>query len=278
MSFPPEAFLIGAQKAGTTYLANLLAQHPDVCLAHPKEPDFFTQNRDKGLDWYRQRFAEPNATVLLDASTSYTACPLQAHDPPELIRSSRFSGVPQRIREVSPDARFVYLLRDPVARTYSAYWHEVRAGNEARPFREAIEADGYYLRVSDYRGQLTHYLEYFARESLLLLRFEDLVREPLAVARRTLEFLGVDAGPELRVSVGANRSFTYGPGIAGLNRALSPLGGIAGVVKRSRRVIPSAVFRAAGKMITRKIPEIREEDRRFIQSRLGNDIDLLTDH
>jgi hypothetical protein len=45
MAFPPEAFIIGAQKAGTTSLADLLDQHPGIVVSNPKEPDFFNEIR-----------------------------------------------------------------------------------------------------------------------------------------------------------------------------------------------------------------------------------------
>ena len=73
MAFPPKAFIIGAQKAGTTFLSYLLDQHPHITLAESKEPDFFTRHWEKGLEWYRKRFSGPEENILIDASTSYTA-------------------------------------------------------------------------------------------------------------------------------------------------------------------------------------------------------------
>ena len=56
MSFPPEVYLIGAQKAGTTTLAYLLSQHPDICVAKNKEPHYFTGNSSKDLACYQKQF------------------------------------------------------------------------------------------------------------------------------------------------------------------------------------------------------------------------------
>ena len=96
MPFPPQLYLIGTQKGGTSYLASLIGQHPEICLAEPKEPQFYTSHWDKGLDWYRGRFADPDAPVLLDASTSYTASPLPSIDPPDAFESSKLAGIPAR--------------------------------------------------------------------------------------------------------------------------------------------------------------------------------------
>lgn len=164
--FPPKVFLIGAQKAGTTFLANLLNQHPGIVLASPKEPHYFTQYRHHDIDWYRRCFSdEANSKLLLDASPSYSAAPTatRASDINEWHEDNPYIGAPGRIEEVSPHARFIYLVRDPVARIHSGYWHAVRAGAEPRPFREAIAADSRYRRISDYLAQLNLYLQRFSQ-------------------------------------------------------------------------------------------------------------------
>ena len=68
MSFPPEAFLIGAEKAGTTMLLHLFDQHPGITVSEPRITDYFTSNWDKGLDWYRACFVGPPESVFLDAA------------------------------------------------------------------------------------------------------------------------------------------------------------------------------------------------------------------
>lgn len=56
MAFPPEVYLIGAQKSGTTTLAYLLAQHPDICLSEPKETHFFHNTGQKELIGIKNNF------------------------------------------------------------------------------------------------------------------------------------------------------------------------------------------------------------------------------
>ncbi len=196
MPFPPRAFLIGAQKAGTTYLARLLDQQPGVCLAQPKEPDFFTAFWEEGLDWYRACFPDRDPDrdvgVLLDASTSYSAAPLHLDTPGTQDRSrSRFAGVPERIQQLTPDARFIYVLREPVDRIWSAYWHGVRNEGEERPLAEALEHMPMYLNASDYLGQIRQYQRCFPLDRFLFLRFEDVRSDPEWAAARCLDFLGV---------------------------------------------------------------------------------------
>lgn len=191
MSFPPEFYLIGAQKSGTTTLAYLLDQHPNICVAKSKEPHFFTTNWHKGISWYQEEFANYKDTICIDASTTYSMAPLSVDN----SRNTKkyLQGVPERIYSINPNAKFIYLLRDPVERTYSAYWHYVTNGREQRKFREAIGDDYFYLDVSNYYKQLSLWLEYFPIESFLFLLFEDMKKSPVQVAKECFKFIGVDS-------------------------------------------------------------------------------------
>jgi hypothetical protein len=267
MGFPPQLYLIGTQKGGTSYLASLLGQHPDVCLAEPKEPQFYSSHWDKGLDWYRARFARPEAPVLLDASTSYTAAPLPSTDPPEALVTSKLAGIPARIAEVAPEARFIYLLRDPVVRTWSSYWHTVRVGAEQRPMRDALQADPYYLRMGRYLEQLELWYPHFPRERFLVLLFEDLTREPKTVANRALRFAGLSELDDFVLESGRNQTFTYTPGIARVVRIIKRLGGRSDrIIKALKPFLPRRLLeRVAGK-VTQKVPKLSEEDAAWLRS------------
>jgi hypothetical protein len=263
--FPPELFIIGAQKAGTTFLANLLGQHPDICVAEPKEPDFLTRHRDRGEAWYASCFPNPASRHLLDASTSYAASPLRTVADPRLDRESPLAGVPRRLHALSPTAKLIYLLRNPVNRTYSAYWHNVRAGHESRPFREALSSSSFYLRVSRYYDQVDLYLEHFPRDSILLLLFEDLVKEPARTVRQCLDFLELTPLPELDVKVGRNASFVYRPGLDSVNRMTARWGGVSRVLKPLGRVVPRSWVEGMSSILTRKVPSIDPADRDYLQ-------------
>jgi hypothetical protein len=155
-AFPPKVFVIGAQKSGTTQLASLLGQHPDICLARSKEPDIFSGRWCQGLDSFQSEFARLDR-ICLDASTSYSCACLPRYFSQDIGVESGFNGVPERIHSVSPDARFIYIMRDPVARAFFGYWHEVRAGRETRPFEIAVRQTTYFLRTSHYFGQIELY-------------------------------------------------------------------------------------------------------------------------
>ncbi len=264
MSFSPEVYLIGAQKAGTTTLAYLLDQHPHITVARPKEPHFFTHNWDKGLDWYEERFPDSSEAICIDASTSYSMASVTRDRKRNRQKDKDYEAVPAKVFSVNPDAKFIYLLRDPVERSYSGYWHNVRMGRENREFRTALLNDPSYLDISDYCGQLLLWLEYFPLSSFFLALFEDLKEAPERVVRDCYGFLSVNVesapihfdSPKNqghRVSWVGRRMNRLATVYPGLRTALKP------VVPRSINSLLNRI-----KVSSKSIPSMKEEDRKFL--------------
>jgi hypothetical protein len=191
----PGLFLIGAMKSGTTYLNKLLDVHPEIFMSSPEEPSFFVDKGQLRKLWpevwdYRFWRSEEhylrlfrsgkNALLLGEASTNYTKRPL-------------VGSIPERIRRFNPEARFIYLLRDPVERTISHYWHMVRYHAERRPILEAFKCEPHYLDVSHYAMQLQPYLDLFGPDRVAVLTFEELTRAPVATMGSLYRWLGVNA-------------------------------------------------------------------------------------
>lgn len=262
--FSPNAFLIGSQKSGTTSLAYLLEQHPDICVSEPKETHYFTHHFDKGPEWYREQFANPDARISLDGSTSYTMAPLSGKGS---AARDIFQDVPARVHAASPDAKLIYIMREPVARTYSSYWHSVRTGRESRPLRLALMENPLYLEVSDYMGQLAKWLKYYPKESFLLLLFEDFKDDPQGVMSRCCEFLGVDASVQVRLDEPRNASYVVGPVGKWLYRTERQR---PGLMKWLRFFDRSLGFRKIPELMqgSGRIPSISDADRAFIAERL----------
>jgi hypothetical protein len=210
----PDFFLLGAAKAGTTSLHHWLSQHPDVCMSEPKEPFFFEAEYERGLGFYLEKY--------------FRHC----HDK-QLLGGARHRNlylpyVPARIRASCRDPKFIAILRNPVDRAYSHWWHWYRLGQEDLPFGAAIRADaerieaGFgvftpediaeyvqligtsgrgpyrtYLDSGYYAEQLERYFGLFPRNRFKIVLFEQLVADPTAVVREICEFLGVDAAARI---------------------------------------------------------------------------------
>jgi hypothetical protein len=244
--------MIGAMKAGTTTLADLLSQHPDICLSSPKEPHFFTEKEGRDPDWYHARFSQPERKILIDASTSYTIAPVEVGIPFKRV-CDKYRGIPEKIHAYNPTARFIYVLREPVSRTYSHYNHNARTGWEKRPFMQAIHEDAQYLSASHYLQQLEAYWAFFPREAILLLPFEEIMKSPSEAARRCFDFLGLPSSAEMEATRAKNVGFVYNP----IGQKMHELG----LMELASRLLPDTVKRWLAPLVSRGIPPMRQEDR-----------------
>jgi hypothetical protein len=138
----PTFVVIGAMKAGTVNLRHYLDEHPHVFIGRG-EPNFFIaeDNWPRGRGWYESLFdGADRAAAIGECSPCYTWAHL-------------YRGVPERMAQVVPEARLVYVVRDPIARMQSMYTHQVSAGRERRRAEVAL-LDDRYLGPSLYGFQL----------------------------------------------------------------------------------------------------------------------------
>jgi Sulfotransferase domain len=178
----PTFVIIGAQKCGTTALHSYLARHPQVSMSRPKELDFFVAERNwaNGVDWYMERF-DGSKRARGESSPNYTAYP-------------RLQGVPERMAELIPDAKLIFMVRDPIRRIRANWIHTYSNRREDRPMREAVldESRLSYLARSRYYAQLTRFLEHYPMERILILEQDELMNDRRATLRRVFGFIGVN--------------------------------------------------------------------------------------
>jgi hypothetical protein len=185
----PNLFIIGAMKSGTTTLHEYLDTHPQIAMSHEKEPGYFVEELGlhKGEEWYFSRWADLNGQHRYrgESSTHYTKLPI-------------FQGVPERLFRFNPEARLIYIMRNPFDRIVSHYWHAVRDayhGGELRPLLKAVKEDPEYLAFSDYATQLEPYFERFGRGAVQTLTFESLLDDPQREVDRIYAWLGLPSHP-----------------------------------------------------------------------------------
>ena len=181
----PDLLIVGAPKAGTTTLTHWLRDHPQVAFSEKKELEFFDLRFGRGLDWYREQLPpDPGSRVVVEATPTYLADPHAA----------------ARIAQCLPAARFVAVLREPVARAWSQYWFFVQLGLERRTWERALaeERDGEnpgYLWRGRYGEQLAHWDSLVGPERLHVLLFDDLVNEPDSALGSVCAFAGIESLP-----------------------------------------------------------------------------------
>lgn len=248
----PTFFIIGAAKAGTTSLHYYLDQHPEVQMSAVKETNFFAGpangipypvGRVDRLEEYEALF-DPAFPVRGEASPSYSNAPRRA-------------GVPQRIKELVPEARFVYLVRDPIDRLVSQFQMRVADGKAQLSFREAIaeldavDPHSYHLTCQSFYGrQLELYLEEFPQERILVIDQARLRRERDQALAEAFGFLGVDPG--FRTSAFDSELFKGG----GKPRYPRPLARLKPVLRKSSSALPASIRDRLRSSVERSLPQV----------------------
>ena len=171
-------------KSGTSSLHEYLDLLPEVCMSRPKEPAYFVPERFAWREraWYEQYFTgKPNARLAGEASPHYT------------IRHV-YPGVAECMHAVIPDARIVYIVRDPIERIRSEWMHHVARGRIRRSLSEELEhpETSVIFPTSKYFWQLEPYLDQYGASQILVLSTEQLRNDAAAVLGRLLQFLGID--------------------------------------------------------------------------------------
>jgi hypothetical protein len=211
----PDFVIVGTQRGGTTSLYAYLSAHPQIAPAAMKETHYLTDRFARGRDWYLGLFPTSlPASVVTGEATPYALFhPLAA----------------QRLRAVAPRAKVIVLLRNPIERAYSHFAMERARGDESLDFAAALDAEParlageesrllfdptyvsrshkHYSYVSrgEYLPQLQRWREVVPPEQLLVLRSEDLYRQPAVTFARVTSFLGIDTRVRVAFTV-HNRS------------------------------------------------------------------------
>ena len=186
-----ECFVIGVQKGGTTSLYNLLKRFSNIVVSSKKETKFFFNDYlyEKGESYYQSCFDSRGEGIFVDVDPEYSL------------------GVTaiERILKYNKDARFVFLLREPVSRAYSHYLMSVRRGIEERSFEEAffssihdsplnnIDVDKGYFQRGKYELFLRELYARVDSKNVCLSVYEEFVASE-DERRRVLKFIGVSDG------------------------------------------------------------------------------------
>ncbi len=200
-SFKVNCLIVGAQKSGTTALANFLGEHSEICIAPWKELHVFdAPDYEETPSFCDQQYARafPNyhgQRWVVDATPAYLYLPFVA----------------ERIHRYNPEMRLIAILRNPVERAISHYAMEVSRLAEHLPLYAALAAEQLRLwrdrrnlawtssaRAHSYvdRGfysiQLQRLIDRFSREQILALRTDDLRHHHVETLERVYAFLGVE--------------------------------------------------------------------------------------
>jgi hypothetical protein len=180
---------IGAEKAGTSWLAEMLKVHPQICLSEPKEIHFFNYRQPyiwrainphykKNLDWYARHFKHCHPGAIKGEFSTFYLFDKEA---------------PRKIASVFPDVSLLVCLRDPVERAISQYrMYRDRYSAETKSFEDSIKRHAEYLEKGLYYEQINRYLSYFPMEKIQIVFFDDIKSRPLEVLQNIYKAVGAD--------------------------------------------------------------------------------------
>ncbi len=177
MNFTPNLFIPGFPKCGSFYLYELLAQHPDISMCSGKEPDYFTGRME--YEKYKSLF-EINSSYKYygEATVEY------------IVRPSSLS----KIAMESPSSKFIIVMRNPVERAISHYYHRLKGGVDQRSLKDVLNNKGdenFPVFYSKYKQHLQTIYQLFPSNQILIIISEDLYLNPEQTLAKVFEFLNV---------------------------------------------------------------------------------------
>lgn len=173
---------IGAQKCGTTWLYQTLATHPRIAFPGGKEVHYWNRPGDRSVAQYAQLFSD-------DSRCNGDFTPAYGYLPIDTIR---------RIHEAYPDLRLFYLIRNPMERAWSAARMALERAElehdevSDRWFVEHFQSRGSLAR-GDFEACIRRWRSVFPTDQLLVLRYDALAQDPVTLANRCLNHLGLDS-------------------------------------------------------------------------------------
>lgn len=199
----PNFLIVGIGKGGTSSLYYYLGKHPQILPAIRKEIHFFSENIERGLDWYLSHFPPiPKESIFLTGEAT-----------PWYFVSYE---VEKKVASVFPNIKIILLLRNPILRAFSQYQMQLKFAGEQRSFAEVIsseieaikkfsspgeddstywQTEKGYLLFGLYFYFIEKWMAVFPREQFLILRSEDFYANPAATLTQIFEFLGVPDYP-----------------------------------------------------------------------------------
>lgn len=208
----PDFILGGAPKCGTTSLHQVLHQHPRIWMARNEiyffdadDPiahgDFLTVDQGKlswrdpvnpeFRAWYESRFADaPDGSLLGEDTTTYLMSDV----------------APARIAAADKKIKMIFMLRNPVKRAISQYWHLLRSGRVTIPLEDALSVERSIVMGSTYAPALRAFQNLLGRDRVHVVLFEDFKADKQAAVDGVTSYLGVDAMNVTDVDTWHNRT------------------------------------------------------------------------
>lgn len=261
----PNFVYIGPDKAGSSWLHEVLVTHPQVYLSPAKDLYYFDRYYDRGLDWYLGQFSAAGDEHVVVG---------------EVCQDYLFDArAAERMVESIGRPRVMVSLRDPADRAYSSYLYMLKQGQQPGTFLAALDARPELIEHGRYATGLARYRDALGDDRIHVAVFDDLVADPQGFIDDVLTWLEVapltldDELLAARLPAARARS----PFISRTARAAADLvrerldgAALVGRVKRS-----GLVQRVLYVPLGADRPEMTDEERAAVHDRLGAEVEQL---
>lgn len=188
----------GTAKAATTYLYDLLDQHPDICMSRDKETDYFQHNHRLGLRWFEDQFSHHQGEKAIGEAS-----------PGNLVSPD----APRWMHQLNTNIQTIFILRDPVDRLISQYNYEIHRGTDSCEggfstwIRDTEDSwRNRSIELGLYHKNISRFRETLGAENCLLLDFADMKSNVSGLLTTVFKALGVDDTFAPNLSVANNQS------------------------------------------------------------------------
>ena len=199
----PNFIIVGSMKSGTTSLHHWLMNSPFIAMSKAETHFFNREERfERGPDEYLRALpVAKNDQLVGDDTPTY----------------SYLDYIPERIVSMVPNVKILWILRDPLDRAVSQYWHAVRGGSEFRGINQAFadELSGMtlniwhkYIERSIYERQINRYLKFFDVSNLCFVNFNKFAQGEPDEKKKVSDFLGI---PEIKEEVPRSNETKFWP-------------------------------------------------------------------
>jgi len=262
----PNFIIAGAEKAGTSSLVFYLTEHDDIYIPPRREIYFFNNevNYKKGIEWYEKFFSGWSGEKAVGECTSLYM------NHPECA---------QRIAEDFPNMKLIFILRNPVARAYSNYFHQVRGGKEFLSFEASLKREPSrrgkseyhnrtysYVNKGFYYAQLKRFTDKFPMQQILVIKLDDLQRSPQRTLNKIYGFLRVEL-KDRQKTISTIKNKTSIPRSKYLQYCARKLFGTG--------ILFKAISKVNMMLGWEYYPPLEEETRTHLINRFANDIENL---
>jgi len=270
----PNFFIVGAAKAGTTSLYEILKDFPEIYMCPYKEPNYFnkkTMEDDHPLPKFR---TEEKYLKLFENVTNQKIIGEASH-------YLKDSDAPNLIHQVSPKAKILISLRDPVERVYSEYLMLFSRGLIADSFRQEIEYKlqngsnphqwGIKMDSSLYSENIKRYLKIFGHEQVKIIIFEEFIKNTKETIEEILKFL------ELDKTLSNFSAKKHNPYVTSRGPIAQQIRNSKKIKRIARALIPESTRRTLANyiLLDKSKPKMSEKDRETLIKFYKGDVEQL---